>query len=62
MASGGNNFNDFPEIVRTREFTTKTEKTFLVFSSMAAGLFLEWTYNVAASMAPTFIRHGRETH
>ena len=30
MASGGNDFNDFPEIVPTREITTKTEKTFLV--------------------------------
>jgi len=30
MASGGNNFNDFPEIVPTREITTDIEKTFLV--------------------------------
>jgi len=42
MASGGNNFNDFPEIVPTREITIKIEKTFLVFSSVAVGLFLEW--------------------
>jgi len=42
MTSGGNSFNDFPEIVLTREITTKTEKTFLVFSSVAVGLFLEW--------------------
>jgi len=35
MTSGGNNFNDFPEIVPTREITTKVEKTFLVFSSVA---------------------------
>jgi len=27
MTSGGNNFNDFPEIVPTREMTTKIEKT-----------------------------------
>ena len=42
MASGGKNFNDFSEIVPTRKITTKTEKTFLVFSSVAAGLFLDW--------------------
>jgi len=43
MTSGGNNFNDFPEIVPpTREITTKIEKTFLVFSSVVVGLFLEW--------------------
>ena len=32
MTPGGNNFNDFLEIVPTREITIKTEKTFLVFS------------------------------
>ena len=40
MTSGGNNFNDFPEIVPTRKITTKIEKMF--FSSVAVGLFLEW--------------------
>ena len=39
---GGNNFNDFPEIVPTREITNKIQKSFLVFSSAAVGLFLEW--------------------
>jgi len=29
MTSGGNNADDFPEIVPTREITTKKEKTFL---------------------------------
>ena len=42
MTSGGNNFNDFPEVVPTREITTGTEKTFLVFLSVAVGLFREW--------------------
>jgi len=42
MTSGGNYFNDFREIVSAREITTKTEKTFLVFSSVAVGLFLDW--------------------
>jgi len=42
MTSGGNNFNDFPEIVPTKEITTKKENTFLVFSSVAVGLSLEW--------------------
>ena len=43
MKSGGNGFNDFPEIVPTREITTEMEKTFLVFSSATAvsGLVLE---------------------
>jgi len=39
MASGGNNFNDFLEIVPTREITIKIKKTFLV---RGVGLFLEW--------------------
>jgi len=43
MTSGGNNFNDFLETVPTTEITDNTEKTFLVFSSVAMqGLFLEW--------------------
>jgi len=45
MTSGGNNFNDFPEIVPTREITTKIYETSLfLFSSVAAGLFLEWAW------------------
>ena len=31
MTFGGNDFNDFPEIVATKEITTKTEETILVF-------------------------------
>jgi len=31
MTSGGNSFNDFLEIVPTREITTKMEKTFSRF-------------------------------
>jgi len=42
MTSGGNYFNDFPDTVPNREITTKIEKTFLVFSSVAVGLLLEW--------------------
>jgi len=41
MTSGGNDFNEFPEIVSTTEITAKTEKIFLVFSSVAVDLFLE---------------------
>jgi len=41
MTSGGNSFNDFHETVPTKEITTKTEKTFLVFSTVAVRLFLE---------------------
>jgi len=55
VTSGGNYFNDFSEIVPTREITTKIKKIFL-FSSVAVGLFLEWAY-AAALIAPTFIRH-----
>jgi len=56
MTSGGNNFNDFSEIVLTREITTKIEKTFL---------FLVLAYllngpNAAASVAPTLIRHWHQ--
>jgi len=40
MTSAGNNFNDFPEIVPSREITAKTEKTFLVLSSVAVGLLI----------------------
>jgi len=29
MTSGGNNFNDYREIVPTREITTKIEKNFM---------------------------------
>ena len=55
MTSGGNNFNDFPEIVSSREITTKIEKT--SFSRP-----WQWAYslngpNAAASIAPTLIRH-----
>ena len=42
MTSGGNSFNGFPEDAPTREIATKIEKTFLVFSSVAVCLFLEW--------------------
>jgi len=42
MTSGGNSYNDFPETAPTREITTKIEKTFIVFSSVAVGLLLEW--------------------
>ena len=41
MTSGGKCFNDFREIVPTGEITSKIEKVFLVFSSVAVGLFLE---------------------
>jgi len=30
MASGGYTFNDFPEIVPSREITTKIDKTFFI--------------------------------
>jgi len=42
MTPAGDNFNDFPEIVPTRKITTKIEKTFLVLSSVAVGLFHQW--------------------
>ena len=42
-----------PEIVPTREITTKLEKTFLVFSSVAVGLFLEWD---------AMLQHQHSTH
>jgi len=42
MTSGGNNLDDFPEIVPSREIASETEKIFLVFPSVAVGLLLEW--------------------
>ena len=42
MTSGGNNFNDFPEIVPTREITSKTEKTVIFLVRGRESLFLEW--------------------
>jgi len=49
MTSGGN-FNDFPEIVPTREIATKIEKTF--FSFVAVAYFLNGP-KAASSIAPT---------
>ena len=60
MTLGVNNFNDFPEIVPTRDITTQnTEKTFLVASSVAVVYFLNGP-NAAASTAPTLIQHWVE--
>ena len=43
MTPGRNSVNDFSETdVPTREITTEIERTFLVFSSVAVGLFVEW--------------------
>jgi len=49
VTSGGNSFNDFPETVPTREITTDIGKTFVVFSSVAVGLFLEWSERCSIS-------------
>jgi len=56
MTSGGNNFNDLPEIVPTREIITNIQRRFVFFSSVAWAYFLNWP-NAAASIAPTSIRH-----
>jgi len=58
MTLGVNNFNDFPEIVPTRDITTEIErkKSFLVSSSVAVAYFLNGP-NAAASTAPTLIQH-----
>jgi len=43
MTFDGNNFNDFPDIVLTREITTKNRKDFSRFLIRGAvRLFLEW--------------------
>jgi len=51
MTSAYNNFNDFPEIVLARRIAIKIEKTFLVFSSVDVGLFLEWAqcYSISST-------------
>jgi len=51
MTSGGNNFNDFPEIVPTRAFATKIEKT--CFSRPWPWAYVLNGPNAAASVAPT---------
>ena len=56
MTSSGNNFNDFPELVPTREITTKMEKTFL-FLVNGRGPISWMGIKAAASIAPTLIRH-----
>jgi len=56
MTSAGNYFNDFPEIVPTREITTKIEKIFLVLVRGRGAYFLNGP-NAAASIATTLIRH-----
>jgi len=48
MTSGGNNFNTFFRNCTNQRITTKVEKTFLVFSSAAVGLFLEWACSAAS--------------
>ena len=50
-----NDFNDFPEIVLTREIAATREKTFLVFSSVAVAYILNGPI-AAASIAPTPVR------
>ena len=57
MTSGGNSFNDFPEIVPTRAITTKIQRRLLSFSRpWPWACFLNGP-NAAASIAPTVIRH-----
>jgi len=57
VTSGGNSFNVFPEIVPTREITTKIERRLFFFSSVAVGLLNG--PNAAESIAPTLISHYR---
>ena len=60
MTSGGNNFNIFfSEIIPTGDITTRIEKTFLLFSSVAVVYFLNVPIctNATASTATTLIRH-----
>jgi len=47
--------------VPTRKITTKIEKTFLVSSFVAVGLFVETAYSAAASIASTLIGGTGET-
>jgi len=55
MTSGGNSFNDFPEIVPTVEITTKTENT--SFSRPWPWAYFLNGPNTEASIASTLIRH-----
>jgi len=55
MTSGGNNFNDVPYIVPTREITTKTDK--ISFSRPWPLAYFLNGPDAAASVAITIIRH-----
>jgi len=54
MTSGGNNFNDFPEIVLTREITTIIEKIFLFSRPWPWAYYLNRP-NAAASINSTHL-------
>jgi len=60
MTSGGNDFNDFREIVPTIQVTTEVEKT-------SCSRPWPWAYflngpSAAASIAPALIRHCLSCH
>ena len=55
MTSGGNSFNDFPEIAPTTEITTKIEKTCVVFPSVAVGLSVEWAQCCSAIVLSLYL-------
>jgi len=60
MTSGGNNFIDFPETVPTgEEITTKMERIFHAFSSVAVRRPAQLLNgpNAAASLEPALIQH-----
>jgi len=58
MTSCGNNFNDFPEFVQTKEIVTKTERT--SFSLPWLWAYFLMGLNAVASIAPSVI--PRWTH
>jgi len=60
MTSGGDNFNDFPEIVPTRKITNKNREDFSFSRPWPWAYFLNGP-NAAASLAPTLIRHWADT-
>jgi len=54
MASGGNSFNDFAEVVPTMQ-RNRNQNREDFFSSVAVGLFLEWAQCYSINIAPTLV-------
>jgi len=62
MTSGGNRFNDFPEIVPSREITTKIEKTSRLLVHGRAWAYFSNGPSAAASVTPSLVGTAGHVH